>query len=155
MLPSPDAVLPCPCPAVFPAGEDLEAFAGAGLYDSVPFPALEHRAVEYAGEPLLWDAGLRGQLLGEMAQLGASVEQAFGGVPQACAARGGAVVACGAAAERALRLRSGRRGQGNATPSRSSVPASPPPGARPQDIEGVRTADGAWYVVQSRPQVLH
>lgn len=24
-----------------------------------------------------------------------------------------------------------------------------------QDIEGVRTAEGAWYVVQSRPQVLH
>ncbi|EFN54548.1 hypothetical protein CHLNCDRAFT_135335 [Chlorella variabilis] len=86
-------------------GEDLEAFAGAGLYDSVPFPALEHRAVAYAGEPLLWDGGLRQSVLGELVQLGAAVEAAFGGVPQ--------------------------------------------------DIEGVRTADGSTFVVQSRAQVLH
>ncbi|KAL4424419.1 hypothetical protein ABPG77_005662 [Micractinium sp. CCAP 211/92] len=86
-------------------GEDLEAFAGAGLYDSVPFPALEHHAIDYAGEPLLFDCELRQRLLAELAELGAGVEQAFGGVPQ--------------------------------------------------DIEGVRTADGAWFVVQSRPQVLH
>jgi hypothetical protein len=44
-------------------------------------------------------------MLRELAQLGAAVEAAFGGVPQ--------------------------------------------------DIEGVRTADGGWYVVQARPQVLH
>ena len=25
----------------------------------------------------------------------------------------------------------------------------------PQDIEGVRPADGGWFVVQSRPQVMH
>ncbi|PSC73883.1 ABC transporter A family member 2 isoform B [Micractinium conductrix] len=84
-------------------GEDLEAFAGAGLYDSVPFPALNHRAVEYSGEPLLWDDGLRSKVLADLTQLGAGVEAAFGGVPQ--------------------------------------------------DIEGVRTADGEWFVVQSRPQV--
>ncbi|PRW45423.1 Carbohydrate-Binding Module Family 45 [Chlorella sorokiniana] len=63
-------------------GEDLEAFAGAGLYDSVPFPALEHRAIAYAGEPLLWDPAQRQQMLRELAQLGAAVEAAFGGVPQ-------------------------------------------------------------------------
>ncbi|KAL4424418.1 hypothetical protein ABPG77_005661 [Micractinium sp. CCAP 211/92] len=86
-------------------GEDLEAFAGAGLYDSVPFPALEHHAIDYAVEPLLFDGELRQRLLAELPELGAGVEQAFGGVPQ--------------------------------------------------DIEGVRTAEGACFVVQSRPQVLH
>ena len=38
--------------------------------------------MDYAGEPLLWDSGLRQQLLGELAQLGSGVEAAFGGVPQ-------------------------------------------------------------------------
>jgi hypothetical protein len=38
--------------------------------------------VAYAGEGLLWDASLRQQLLGELVQLGAAVEGAFGGVPQ-------------------------------------------------------------------------
>ncbi|KAI3425011.1 hypothetical protein D9Q98_008393 [Chlorella vulgaris] len=86
-------------------GEDLEAFAGAGLYDSVPFPALEHHAVAYAGEALLWDGAQRQQLLAELVKLGGAVEAAFDGVPQ--------------------------------------------------DIEGVKTADGTCFVVQSRPQVLH
>jgi hypothetical protein len=46
--------------------------------------------VDYAGEPLLWDSGLRQQLLGELAQLGSGVEAAFGGVPQV----GGVISVC-------------------------------------------------------------
>lgn len=48
-----------------------------------PMPAaLEHRAIDYASEPLLFDAPLRQRLLGELAGLGAAVEAAFDGVPQ-------------------------------------------------------------------------
>lgn len=56
---------------------------------SCPSPrlaALEHHAIAYAGEPLLWDAAQRQQLLRELVQLGAAVEAAFGGVPQVGAA---------------------------------------------------------------------
>lgn len=80
-------------PISLKTGEDLEAFAGAGLYDSIPFPALEHRAIEYAGEPLLWDEGLRAGLLGELTSLGGAVEAAFGGVPQV-RKEGGSCCAC-------------------------------------------------------------
>lgn len=44
--------------------------------------ALEHRAIAYAGEPLLWDPAQRQQMLRELVQLGGAVEAAFGGVPQ-------------------------------------------------------------------------
>ena len=34
----------------------------AGLYDSIPLPALQQRTIDYAGEPLLWDAGFRDEV---------------------------------------------------------------------------------------------
>ncbi|GAB4821271.1 hypothetical protein N2152v2_008317 [Parachlorella kessleri] len=63
-------------------GEDLEAFAGAGLYDSVPLVPLCHVAVDYGGERLVWDGAFRDKLLGSVAKLGREVEAAFGGQPQ-------------------------------------------------------------------------
>lgn len=63
-------------------GEDLEAFAGAGLYDSVPLTPLEHVAVDYGAERLLWDPAFRDKLLGCVTKLGVEVEGAFGGAPQ-------------------------------------------------------------------------
>lgn len=63
-------------------GEDLEGFAGAGLYDSVPFPPSQERALDYGAEPLLWDASFRSQLLAELVGVGRAVEAAAGGAPQ-------------------------------------------------------------------------
>ena len=34
----------------------------AGLYDSVPLPALDQRTVDYASEPLLWDEAFRSKV---------------------------------------------------------------------------------------------
>jgi hypothetical protein len=47
-----------------------------------PTAALEHHAVAYAGEALLWDGAQRQQLLAELVKLGGAVEAAFDGVPQ-------------------------------------------------------------------------
>ncbi|KAK9803518.1 hypothetical protein WJX73_002149 [Symbiochloris irregularis] len=63
-------------------GEDLEAFAGAGLYDSIPLRPLQARPVDYASERLFWDTAFQSELLGGMVQLGKAVEKAFEGVPQ-------------------------------------------------------------------------
>ena len=46
-------------PPLSPPGEDLEEFAGAGLYSSVPLSPLQPTAVAYAQEPLVWDSGFR------------------------------------------------------------------------------------------------
>jgi alpha-glucan,water dikinase len=63
-------------------GEDLEAFAGAGLYDSVPVVPLSQVTIEAADEPLFWDAGLRSRLIDSIVDVGQAVEDAFGGVAQ-------------------------------------------------------------------------
>lgn len=63
-------------------GEDLEGFAGAGLYDSIPVLPLKESTVEAASEALLWDAGFRQQLMDDLVEMGAAVEAAFGGIPQ-------------------------------------------------------------------------
>eukprot|EP00897_Mesotaenium_endlicherianum_P008242 jgi/Mesen1/7446/ME000389S06789 len=52
-------------------GEDLETFAGAGLYDSILVEPATVKHNEYVEEPLLWDA-----------DLGLEVEAACNGVPQ-------------------------------------------------------------------------
>ncbi|KAA6428767.1 MAG: carbohydrate-binding module family 45 protein [Trebouxia sp. A1-2] len=63
-------------------GEDLEAFAGAGLYDSIPFPSLQEQPVDYASDELLWDSALQQEILQGLVDLGKAVEEAFDGVPQ-------------------------------------------------------------------------
>ena len=55
---------------------------GAGLYDSVPLPALAERTVDYASERLLWDETFRSEVLGSIAEAAAAVEGAFDGAPQ-------------------------------------------------------------------------
>eukprot|EP00741_Cyanophora_paradoxa_P025570 tig00000383_g24675.t1 len=59
-------------------GEDLEGYAGAGLYDSVlaGAPALE--VVRHADERLLWDDAFRARLLHRVVEIGALVEAALG-----------------------------------------------------------------------------
>lgn len=58
-------------------GEDLRAFAGAGLYDSVTVAPLEARACAYAGERLLFDPAFRRELLMDLARAGREVEAAM------------------------------------------------------------------------------
>ena len=59
-------------------GEDLEGFAGAGLYDSFLAQPPKERLLDYAQEPLVWDRAFRLQILRLITQLGLEVEQACG-----------------------------------------------------------------------------
>eukprot|EP00928_Gymnodinium_smaydae_P019797 TRINITY_DN1761_c0_g1_i1.p1 TRINITY_DN1761_c0_g1~~TRINITY_DN1761_c0_g1_i1.p1 ORF type:complete len:1254 (+),score=201.47 TRINITY_DN1761_c0_g1_i1:89-3850(+) len=63
-------------------GEDLEGFAGAGLYDSVTVTSCIHRPISYVEEPLFFDSNFREQLLRRLYELGSLVEANFGGAPQ-------------------------------------------------------------------------
>eukprot|EP00932_Pfiesteria_piscicida_P009650 SRR837773.20410.p1 GENE.SRR837773.20410~~SRR837773.20410.p1 ORF type:complete len:311 (-),score=94.09 SRR837773.20410:249-1061(-) len=63
-------------------GEDLEGFAGAGLYDSITVVDCPHRAVGYASEPLIFDAAFRTTMLRRLFDLGRLVEANFNGQPQ-------------------------------------------------------------------------
>jgi alpha-glucan,water dikinase len=59
-------------------GEDLEGFAGAGLYDSFLVEAPRERIVDYCDDPLVCDQGFRQHLLGNIARLGSEIEQTLG-----------------------------------------------------------------------------
>jgi alpha-glucan,water dikinase len=59
-------------------GEDLETYAGAGLYDSVLAEEPEQRLVDYRGERLVWDPGFREDLLRSIARIGLEVEKVLG-----------------------------------------------------------------------------
>ena len=59
-------------------GEDLEGFAGAGLYDSVTVDPTETRCVDYANEWIVWDAGRRQALMSKLAELAVAVETQMG-----------------------------------------------------------------------------
>lgn len=63
-------------------GEDLEGFAGAGLYDSITVESCLHRQVGYADEALLFDVSFREKLLKSLYQLGRQVQANFNGSPQ-------------------------------------------------------------------------
>lgn len=63
-------------------GEDLEGFAGAGLYDSITVEACQHRCLSYAQEPLIFDIDFREKLLKRLYDLGRAVETNFAGAPQ-------------------------------------------------------------------------
>lgn len=62
--------------------EDLEGFAGAGLFDSIMVvPGVEFE-VSYKGEGLMVDEKFRWELMRRLKEVGVSVEKAFGGVEQ-------------------------------------------------------------------------
>ena len=54
----------------------------AGLYDSVPLPPLREETLDAASSPLLWDTESLQAMLSEIVQVGRSIEESFGGVPQ-------------------------------------------------------------------------
>lgn len=59
-------------------GEDLEGYAGAGLYDSVVYPDPIAKSLDYCSEPLLWDPEFRTGLLTAISHLGMAIETATG-----------------------------------------------------------------------------
>ncbi len=59
-------------------GEDLEDFAGAGLYDSFLAEEPERRTLDYTHERLVWDPSFRDELLRSVARAGIEVEKLLG-----------------------------------------------------------------------------
>ncbi|BBN15806.1 hypothetical protein MPTK1_7g01010 [Marchantia polymorpha subsp. ruderalis] len=63
-------------------GEDLETFAGAGLFDSVIVDPPKRILVDFCEERLLWDIQFREQLIQDIKTVGLCVESALGGQAQ-------------------------------------------------------------------------
>ena len=63
-------------------GEDLEGYAGAGLYESVPMDEEDESFADYATDPLVRDEEFRDQILLAITECGVAIEAALGGVPQ-------------------------------------------------------------------------
>jgi alpha-glucan,water dikinase len=59
-------------------GEDLEGYAGAGLYDSVLLDRPREAALDYTHERLIWDQAFREELVTKIAQVGLEVERVCG-----------------------------------------------------------------------------
>ncbi len=57
--------------------EDLEGYAGAGLYDSVLLAPAVERVLDYTQDPLVWDAAFRERMFLGIARVGVAVERAF------------------------------------------------------------------------------
>lgn len=59
-------------------GEDLEGYAGAGLYDSVPMDEEEKVVLDYSSDPLIVDCNFRQKILSGIARAGNAIEQLYG-----------------------------------------------------------------------------
>ena len=59
-------------------GEDLEGYAGAGLYESVTMDVTYRQVVDYSSDPIIVDAEFRRQLMSNVAKAGAEIETALG-----------------------------------------------------------------------------
>ncbi|TYH96299.1 hypothetical protein ES332_A12G167800v1 [Gossypium tomentosum] len=58
-------------------GEDLEGYAGAGLYDSVPMDEEEKVVVDYSCDPLLSDGKFQQSILSSIAGAGKAIEELY------------------------------------------------------------------------------
>eukprot|EP00928_Gymnodinium_smaydae_P040973 TRINITY_DN2774_c1_g4_i1.p1 TRINITY_DN2774_c1_g4~~TRINITY_DN2774_c1_g4_i1.p1 ORF type:complete len:2307 (+),score=559.49 TRINITY_DN2774_c1_g4_i1:84-7004(+) len=63
-------------------GEDLEGFAGAGLFESICATSDIPCMVQFHRLSIIADSAYRKQLLSRLAEVGRAVERAFGGMPQ-------------------------------------------------------------------------
>lgn len=63
-------------------GEDLEDYAGAGLYDSVLLAPPQEICPDYVGSLLLWQDDFRIKFLRDVAKIGIETENIMGGEPQ-------------------------------------------------------------------------
>ncbi|XP_038976384.1 alpha-glucan water dikinase 1, chloroplastic-like isoform X2 [Phoenix dactylifera] len=59
-------------------GEDLEGYAGAGLYDSVTINKMEKVVLDYSFDPLIWDKSYQRSIFQRIAEAGKIVEHIFG-----------------------------------------------------------------------------
>ena len=59
-------------------GEDLEGYAGAGLYDSILVSEPSEVAVDYSADQLVWDDAFRTAILRRITEAGLAVEAALG-----------------------------------------------------------------------------
>ncbi|KAI3779441.1 hypothetical protein L2E82_09160 [Cichorium intybus] len=59
-------------------GEDLEGYAGAGLYDSVPMDEEEKVVLDYSSDPLMVDGNFQKSILASIARAGDAIEKLYG-----------------------------------------------------------------------------
>ncbi|XVF36561.1 hypothetical protein REPUB_Repub19eG0068200 [Reevesia pubescens] len=59
-------------------GEDLEGYAGAGLYDSVLMDEEESRVLDYSGDPMIIDKAFQTSLFSKIAEAGKIIETLYG-----------------------------------------------------------------------------
>lgn len=59
-------------------GEDLEGYAGAGLYDSVPMDEEEKVVLDYSSDKLMTDGSFRQSILSSIASAGHAIEELYG-----------------------------------------------------------------------------
>uniref|UniRef100_A0A0E0AA27 alpha-glucan, water dikinase n=1 Tax=Oryza glumipatula TaxID=40148 RepID=A0A0E0AA27_9ORYZ len=59
-------------------GEDLEGYAGAGLYDSVPMDEEDEVILDYTTDPLITDQGFQKSILSSIARAGHAIEELYG-----------------------------------------------------------------------------
>ncbi|KAH9773138.1 alpha-glucan water dikinase 1 [Citrus sinensis] len=59
-------------------GEDLEGYAGAGLYDSVPMDEAETVVLDYSSDRLITDGHFQQSILSSIARSGCEIEELFG-----------------------------------------------------------------------------
>ncbi|XP_061355011.1 alpha-glucan water dikinase, chloroplastic [Gastrolobium bilobum] len=59
-------------------GEDLEGYAGAGLYDSVPMDEEEKVVLDYSSDQLIIDGSFRKSILSSIARAGSAIEELYG-----------------------------------------------------------------------------
>ena len=62
--------------------EDLEGFAGAGLFDSIPIVEYEEVNMEYGINKIFCDENWRREMMKNIGNLGLEIERIFEGVPQ-------------------------------------------------------------------------
>ncbi|KAK4358258.1 hypothetical protein RND71_023868 [Anisodus tanguticus] len=59
-------------------GEDLEGYAGAGLYDSVPMDEEDKVVIDYSSDQLITDGNFRQTILSNIARAGNAIEELYG-----------------------------------------------------------------------------
>lgn len=59
-------------------GEDLEGYAGAGLYDSITVDPTVLKRVDYNEDPIIKDEAYRVRIMSAICKVGAAIEEALG-----------------------------------------------------------------------------